>query len=146
MPPFSCLDAKQGYWQQRKKEWFSWGLDGGAGRDDDLLGAGLSALTPGLTGTSVFDPVLAEAVIQWYCPPPTGSAVTIVIDPFAGGSTRGVVCATRAGRLAVSDTGNGRVVVVDRRGGFVRAIGSKGRGAGRLAGPHGIACSPRTGR
>ena len=39
-------------------------------------------------GTSVFDPVLAEAAYRWWCPP-GGS----VLDPFAGGSTRGAVAA-----------------------------------------------------
>ena len=38
------------------------------------------------TGTSIFDPVLTEAVIAWFTAP--GDRV---IDPFAGGSVRGVV-------------------------------------------------------
>lgn len=40
------------------------------------------------TGTSVFDPVLAELAYAWWCPP--GGQI---IDPFAGGSVRGVVAA-----------------------------------------------------
>ena len=39
------------------------------------------------TGTSVFDPVLAEIVYRWWGLP-GGS----VLDPFAGGSVRGIVC------------------------------------------------------
>jgi hypothetical protein len=38
------------------------------------------------TGTSIFDPVLTELAYRWFCPP--GGTV---IDPFAGGSVRGVV-------------------------------------------------------
>lgn len=38
------------------------------------------------TGTSIFDPVLAETMYYWFCPP-SGA----IIDPFAGGSTRGIV-------------------------------------------------------
>lgn len=38
------------------------------------------------TGTSVFDPVLCEVAYRWFSPP-TGT----VLDPFAGGSVRGVV-------------------------------------------------------
>lgn len=38
------------------------------------------------TGTSIFDPVLTETIISWFTAP--GDAV---IDPFAGGSVRGVV-------------------------------------------------------
>ena len=37
VPPFSVLDAKAGYWQARKREWFALGIDSGAGRDDNLL-------------------------------------------------------------------------------------------------------------
>ena len=41
-----------------------------------------------LTGTSIFDPVLCELLIQWFCP-----AGGHVLDPFAGGSVRGMVAA-----------------------------------------------------
>lgn len=39
-------------------------------------------------GTSVFDPVLCELVYRWFAPP-GGS----VLDPFSGGSVRGIVAA-----------------------------------------------------
>lgn len=42
--------------------------------------------TAGATGTSIFDPVLTELAYRWFCPP--GGHV---IDPFAGGSVRGIV-------------------------------------------------------
>lgn len=38
------------------------------------------------SGTSIFDPVLCELVYRWFCP--AGGAV---LDPFAGGSVRGIV-------------------------------------------------------
>jgi hypothetical protein len=38
------------------------------------------------SGTSIFDPVLCEITYQWFCPP--GGHV---LDPFCGGSVRGVV-------------------------------------------------------
>jgi DNA modification methylase len=41
-----------------------------------------------LTGTSVFDPVLCELAYRWFSPP--GGKV---LDPFAGGSVRGIVAA-----------------------------------------------------
>ena len=44
------------------------------------------------SGTSIFDPVLAELVYRWFCPP--GG---LILDPFAGGSVRGIV-ASRLGR------------------------------------------------
>jgi DNA modification methylase len=37
-------------------------------------------------GTSIFDPVLCELAYRWFCPP--GGRV---LDPFAGGSVRGIV-------------------------------------------------------
>lgn len=94
VPPFSILDAKQGPWQARKREWLNLGIDSGAGRDEALLGEGLSKLSPGLTGTSIFDPVLAEVALRWFCPRPTkGGPPVVVVDPFAGGSVRGIVAA-----------------------------------------------------
>lgn len=39
-------------------------------------------------GTSIFDPVLCELAYRWFCPP--GGAV---LDPFAGGSVRGLMAA-----------------------------------------------------
>lgn len=47
------------------------------------------------SGTSIFDPVLCELVYRWFCPP-TG----LIIDPFAGGSVRGIV-ASKLGRKYV---------------------------------------------
>jgi len=44
------------------------------------------------SGTSIFDPVLCELAYSWFSPP--GGTV---LDPFAGGSVRGVV-ASRLGR------------------------------------------------
>jgi DNA modification methylase len=40
------------------------------------------------TGASIFDPVLCELVYHWFCPP-SG----LILDPFAGGSVRGIVAA-----------------------------------------------------
>jgi DNA modification methylase len=45
------------------------------------------------SGTSIFDPVLCELVYRWFCPR-DGQ----VVDPFAGGSVRGIV----AGMLGLS--------------------------------------------
>ena len=38
------------------------------------------------TGTSIFDPVLCELIYRWFCP---GNGE--ILDPFAGGSVRGIV-------------------------------------------------------
>ena len=39
-------------------------------------------------GSSIFDPVLCELVYNWFCP--VGG---VIIDPFAGGSVRGIIAA-----------------------------------------------------
>ena len=40
------------------------------------------------TGTSIFDPVLCEIAYRWFCP-----LQGKILDPFAGGSVRGIVAA-----------------------------------------------------
>lgn len=89
IPPFSVLDTRQGYWQSRKKHWQEI-LKSGEGRGEVLLGDGLNRLAKiqgsGLNGTSIFDPVLCEALVNWFCPKDGA-----VIDCFAGGNVRGVV-------------------------------------------------------
>ena len=91
VPPYSVLDSKQGYWKDRKEEWRKI-ITSGNGRGDELLGKGLKSLAEKtgstLTGTSIFDPVLCEVLVNWFCP--SGGKV---IDPFAGGSVRGLVSA-----------------------------------------------------
>lgn len=89
VPPFSVLDARSGDWQKRKKAWHEI-LDSGKGRDTGLLGKGLDRMSQSMgavtNGTSIFDPVLCEVLLQWFSP--KGGAV---LDPFAGGSVRGIV-------------------------------------------------------
>lgn len=102
VPPFSVLDTRKGYWQKRKTEWKTI-IHSGNGREKDLLG-GFSELarkggaTKGeyTTGTSIFDPTLCEVLYRWFCPE-GGTA----IDPFAGGSVRGLV----ASMLGINYTG-----------------------------------------
>ena len=91
-PPFSVLDSRQGYWKERKQEWRDLLPDSRDGRKEDLIGnGGLGQLARSLgnkylNGTSEFDPVLCEIIYQWFAP--EGGTV---IDPFAGGHTRGTI-------------------------------------------------------
>lgn len=91
LPPFSVLSAGSGDWAARKRAWRRIGIKGELGRGDALLG-GLSdfAEPAGIStgGTSVFDPVLTELAYTWWCP--RGGQI---VDPFAGGSVRGIVAA-----------------------------------------------------
>ena len=50
------------------------------------------------SGTSIFDPALCEILYAWFCPP--GGTV---LDPFAGGSVRGIVAATLGRRYVGMD-------------------------------------------
>lgn len=93
--PFSVLDARKGVWQDRKRQWLALGLKSDLGRDKDLL-VGMKQLVDkqsstyktgvGITGTSVFDPVLSELSYKWFCP-----SKGKIVDPFCGGSVRGIV-------------------------------------------------------
>lgn len=86
IPPFSLFDTRQGYWQDRKRYWKGLGINSTEGRENDLIGYGEKILLTGVTETSEFDPVLAEVLYRWHVPP--GG---MILDPFAGGSVRGIV-------------------------------------------------------
>jgi len=60
------------------------------------------------SGTSIFDPVLCEIAYRWFCPP--GG---VVLDPFAGGSVRGIVSA-KLGRLYVGVDLSARQIAANR--------------------------------
>jgi DNA modification methylase len=133
IPPFSVLDARQGYWQDRKRLWLALGIRSELGRGqsgdkqkDNGLTFALSSQPPrvydrkaelevrdgqvyswlefaekypeeiALAGDSIFDPVLTEIAYRWFAP--QGGRI---LDPFAGGSVRGVV----AGMLGYTYTG-----------------------------------------
>lgn len=87
VPPFSVFDRRQGEWQDRRRRWLSLGIASELGRPTNLLDLGEGGCVQTINGgTSVFDPVLCEIVYRWYAR--TGCTV---LDPFAGGSVRGIV-------------------------------------------------------
>lgn len=130
--PFTVLSARDGWWQDRKRAWIGLGIESEKGRGANALGfsdgcnlsmggvaydeAKKLAKTIGTegniagnqTGTSIFDPVLCELAYRWWCP--TGG---LVLDPFAGGSVRGVV-ASKTGRLYVGHELRGEQVEANR--------------------------------
>ena len=119
VPPFTVLDTRQDYWAPRRRSWLSLGIQSELGPGEQLKdkadaseGNGYKANTKdssganqtsigerygrkAMSGTSVFDPVLCEVAYRWFSPP--GG---LVLDPFAGGSVRGIV-ATKLGRRYV---------------------------------------------
>jgi len=101
VPPFSVLNTREGEWQSRKRAWIGMGIRSELGRDavafhfgDDLHDKYDGMLSMG--NTSIFDPVLCEVMYRWFTPP--GGRI---LDPFAGGSVRGIV----AGLMGYDYTG-----------------------------------------
>ena len=91
--PFSVLNAREGWWQNRKRGWLGLGIKSEEGRD--IAPTNVSANLPedhymagrgNNDGGSIFDPVLCELAYTWFAP--VGG---VVLDPFAGGSVRGIV-------------------------------------------------------
>jgi len=90
-PPFTVLDARSGEWQERKRAWASLGMKSEVGRDAPVIHCPFSSNDAGMADaalTSIFDRALCEAAYRWCCGP--GGQV---VDPFAGGSVRGIVAA-----------------------------------------------------
>lgn len=85
VPPWTVLDTTSGRWQKRKKSWLGIGIKSEVGRGDNLVFS--KSLDRGnIKGTSIFDPVLCEVSYRWF-----GYEGGTILDPFAGGSVRGVV-------------------------------------------------------
>jgi DNA modification methylase len=89
-PPFSVFQAMKGDWQARKKRWKRLGVHGEIGRVDIGHPVTFTGAQCGwgdaLPTVSVFDPVLCELLVSWY-----SSEGGSVLDPYAGGSTRGLI-------------------------------------------------------
>lgn len=124
--PQTVLDTRRGEWQGRKRKWLEMGITSETGRDDELTFAP-TCLTPAdstrvtlcakeygitkteaarillkkgevsLSTTSIFDPVLCEVCYRWF-----NIDGGKILDPFAGGSVRGIV----AGALGMPYFGN----------------------------------------
>lgn len=96
-PPFSILDTKSGNWQRRKKLWGTLGIKSEIGRDAKVINMDTTAKENNTANyVSIFDPALCEVLYHWFCPK-NGS----ILDPFAGGSVRGIV----ANKLGFNYTG-----------------------------------------
>jgi len=86
-PPFSILDTKSGNWQKRKRLWICKGLKSEVGRDSKVINMGTTAVEKNSAEyVSVFDPALCEVLYHWFC-----DEGGTILDPFAGGSVRGIV-------------------------------------------------------
>lgn len=93
--PFSVLDSRLGPWKERKQLWKSLGMRSEEGRDDKMLEAmarwSKNHTDQGyLPDESIFDPVLCELMYTWFAKEGAN-----ILDPFAGGSVRGVVAGVK---------------------------------------------------
>lgn len=119
--PFSILDTRTAPWMQRKKEWLQLGFNSQETREeveiiaksgqstsvyelknkmrsalgrepewDEVLSKAKEKGMHVFEGASIFDPVLCELLYRWFC-----NENGRILDPFAGGSVRGIV----AGKL-----------------------------------------------
>jgi len=98
IPPFTVLNAREGDWQDRKRAWSALGIESEIGRKNEMTYTGAAKSfdyyrvkegtrqQSGEQGTSIFDPVICELSYRWF----TATGWQIV-DPFAGGSVRGIV-------------------------------------------------------
>lgn len=90
IPPFSILDTRQGYWQDRKKNWNALIDDKGESREETLYSNKGNPVSNHLrtfkNGVSILDPVLAEIVNKWF-----GFDGCSTFDCFAGDSIFGYV-------------------------------------------------------
>ena len=92
--PISVLDATKPSWVARKKVWKQL-FSSEKGRGENLLGYRKTICKN--NGTSVFDPVLCELMYRWF-----GVQGGSILDPFCGGSVRGIV----AGAMGFQYCGN----------------------------------------
>lgn len=91
-PPFTIINGRSPRWLERKRKWNALGIASHISREH--IDGVLPVFDPKKygksfkTGASIFDPALAELLYHWFCP-----ANGRILDPFAGGSVRGIVAA-----------------------------------------------------
>jgi len=100
LAPTTILNKRDPKWSALKRKWLKLGIKSELGRDtvsknytsgrstnDYSYMANSKFKAVGLSHTtSIFDPVICEIIYKWFCPD-NG----LILDPFAGGSVRGIV-------------------------------------------------------
>jgi DNA modification methylase len=81
--PFSILDTRSKEWQERKRWWINtYNIQSELGRENTESKARFWEDNT----VSIFDATLCEKMYEWFCPKEGR-----ILDPFAGGSVRGIV-------------------------------------------------------
>lgn len=83
--PFSILDTRTKSWQDRKRWWINtYNIQSELGREETQSNSKFWDTNE--TSVSIFDATLCELMYKWFSP--KGG---VILDPFAGGSVRGIV-------------------------------------------------------
>ena len=83
--PFSILDSRAKEWQDRKRWWTStYKIQSELGRENTISKSKFWDIEE--SNVSIFDATLCEKMYEWFIPK-NGK----ILDPFAGGSVRGIV-------------------------------------------------------
>ncbi len=88
VPPFSVFNTHQSYFRDRMRIWRDMGLYTDSGREThsyDNRRMSKYNGRKGHSGISQFNPVLTEVMYKWFTPHEN----SMILDPFAGGITRG---------------------------------------------------------
>lgn len=93
VPPFSVFNTHQPYFKEKAKFWYDAIGDGREGRTERLAYDNRrmdkrASAPKSHNGTSMFNPVVCEVVYKWFTVENSS-----VLDPFAGGVTRGAIAA-----------------------------------------------------
>lgn len=89
-PPFSILDTMGAEWMTRRNLWKELGIQSEKGRNVTTyptFGEKYGRKGNEMAKESIFDPALCELMYTWF-----GHEGCEWLDPFAGGSVRGIVC------------------------------------------------------
>jgi len=83
--PFSILDSRAKEWQDRKRWWTNtYKIQSELGRENTISKSKFWDIEE--SNVSIFDATLCEKMYEWFIPK-NGK----ILDPFAGGSVRGIV-------------------------------------------------------
>lgn len=105
--PWSYWNTTEHWWLNRRYAWLGLGIKSEVGRGDNLTYSIPDTLSDGSkakkieSNTSIFDPVICELCYTWWGGAPGGDVSLygpqtrhpVIVDPFAGGSVRGIVAA-----------------------------------------------------
>lgn len=103
IPKASILDTLTKEWKERKQYWLqTYNIQSELGREDSDNNTRLTI--NGKSKPSIFDPVLCEGIYKWFAVP-SGS----ILDPFAGGSVRGIVAEELGYKYTGIDISNNQI-------------------------------------